>query len=102
LNDVKYVPNLFVNLCSLNKALKKGLKVSNDGVIVSLNYKHLKLAFYRVINATDGCVTGLLIEATTNYNFNGFDNVSFRNERTNDINYFTNYSGFTVKKHSTI
>jgi hypothetical protein len=30
LNDVKYVPSLCVNLFSLNKALKKGFKVSND------------------------------------------------------------------------
>jgi hypothetical protein len=41
LNDVKYVPSLCVNLFSLNKALKKGFKVSNDGVVVSLNYKHI-------------------------------------------------------------
>jgi hypothetical protein len=42
MNDVKYVPSLCVNLFSLNKALKKGFKVSNDGVIISLNYKHVK------------------------------------------------------------
>jgi hypothetical protein len=57
LNDVKYVPSLCVNLFSLNKALKKGFKVSNDGVIFSLNYKHVKLICDRVIHATDGCVT---------------------------------------------
>jgi hypothetical protein len=38
LNDVKYVPSFCVNLFSLNKALKKGFKVINDGVVVSLNY----------------------------------------------------------------
>jgi hypothetical protein len=38
LNDVRYVPSLSVNLFSLNKALKKGFKVSNDGVVVSLNF----------------------------------------------------------------
>jgi hypothetical protein len=57
LNDVKYVPSLCVNLFSLNKALKKGVKVSNDGVVISLNYKHVKLRFDRVIHVTDGCVT---------------------------------------------
>jgi hypothetical protein len=56
-NDVKYVPSLCVSLFSLNKALKKGFKVSNDGVVVSLNYKHVKLTFDRVIHATYGCVT---------------------------------------------
>jgi hypothetical protein len=47
LNDVKYVPSLCVNLFSLNKALKKGFKVSNDGVVVSIKYKHAKLTFDR-------------------------------------------------------
>jgi hypothetical protein len=59
LNDVKYVPNLCVNLFSLNKALKKGFKVRNDGVVISLNYKHVKLTFDRDIHATDYCVTGV-------------------------------------------
>jgi hypothetical protein len=63
LNDVKYVPSLCVNLFSLKKALKKGFKVSNDGFVVSLNYKHENLTFYRVIHATDGCVTRVLNEA---------------------------------------
>jgi hypothetical protein len=36
LDDVKYVPSLCVKLFSLNKALKKGFKVSNDGVVISL------------------------------------------------------------------
>jgi hypothetical protein len=57
LNDIKYVPNLCVNLFSLNKALKKGFKVSNDGVVVSLNYNHVNLTFDCIIHATDGCVT---------------------------------------------
>jgi hypothetical protein len=63
LNNVKYVPSLCVILFSLNKALKKGFKVSNDGVVVSLNFKHVKLTFERVINATDGCVTGVSMKS---------------------------------------
>jgi hypothetical protein len=39
LNDVKYVPSLCVNFFSLNKALKKGFKDSNNGVVISLTYK---------------------------------------------------------------
>jgi hypothetical protein len=31
LNDVKYVPSLCVNSFSLNKALKKGFKISKNG-----------------------------------------------------------------------
>jgi hypothetical protein len=37
LNDIKYVPSLCIDLFSLNKALKKGFKVSKDGVLISLN-----------------------------------------------------------------
>jgi hypothetical protein len=62
LNDIRYVPNLCVNLFSLNKVLKKGFKVSNDGAVVSLSYKDVKLTFDRVIHARDGCVTGILMK----------------------------------------
>jgi hypothetical protein len=48
-----------VNSFSLNKALKNGFKVSNDGVVVSLNCKHVQLTFHLVIHVTDGCVTGV-------------------------------------------
>jgi hypothetical protein len=37
MNDVKHVPSLYVNLFSMNKPLKKGFKVSNDGVVISLS-----------------------------------------------------------------
>jgi hypothetical protein len=43
INDVKFVPNLCVNLFSLNKALKKGFIISNEANIVSLILKHLRL-----------------------------------------------------------
>jgi hypothetical protein len=87
LNDVNYVPSLCVNLFSLNKVLKKGFKISNDGVVVSLNYKHVKLTFDRVIHATDGCVTGVLMKPILSNNINGFANASIRNERIYDINH---------------
>jgi hypothetical protein len=87
LNDVKYVPSLCVNLFSLNKALKKGFKVSNNGVVVSLNFKHVKLIFDRVMNATDGCVTGVSMKPMMSNNINGFANASIRNESIFDINH---------------
>jgi hypothetical protein len=86
MNDVKYVPSLCVNLLSLNKALKKGFKVSNDGVVVSLNYNHVKLTFDRIIRATDGCVTGVLMKPILSNNINRFANASISNERIYDIN----------------
>jgi hypothetical protein len=104
LNDVKYVPSLCVNLFSLNKALKKGFRVSNDGVVVSINYKHLKLTFDRVIYATDGCVTGVSMKPMMSYNINRFANASIINERIYDINHLHKLFGHcgqeTIKKRS--
>jgi hypothetical protein len=87
LNDIKYVPRLCVNLFSLNKALKKGFKVSNDGVVVSLNYKHVELTFDRVIHVTDGCVTGVSMKPIFIDKINGFANTSISNERIYNINH---------------
>jgi hypothetical protein len=85
LNDVKYVPKLCLNLLSLDKSLKKGFKVSNDGVVVIFNYKHVHLTFDRVIHATDGCVTGSFMKPTLFNNINRFANATISNERTYDI-----------------
>jgi RNA-binding protein YlmH len=70
LNDVKYVPRFYVNLFSLNKALKKGFKVSNDGVVIIFNHKHVKLTFDRVNYSTDGCVNGDLMKPVMSNNIN--------------------------------
>jgi hypothetical protein len=66
-------------------ASKKGFKISNDGFVVSLNYKHEKLTFDRVIHATDGCVTGILMKPILFNNINGFANASISYENY-DIN----------------
>jgi hypothetical protein len=87
LNDVKYVPSLCVNLFSLNKALKKGFKVRNDGVVISLTYKHVKLTFDLVIHATDGCVTGVTMKSIMSDNINGFANASIITKRSFDLNH---------------
>jgi hypothetical protein len=68
--------------------LKKGLKVSNDGVVVSLNYKHVKLIFDCVIHATNGFVTGVLMKPILFNNIDGFANTSISNKRTYDIKSF--------------
>jgi hypothetical protein len=56
-------------------------------VVISLNYKPVKLTFDRVIHATDGCVTGDLMKPIMGNNINGFSNSSISNERINDINH---------------
>jgi hypothetical protein len=75
-----------VNSFSLNKSLKKYFKVSNDGVVIILNYKHVKLTFERVIHATDGCVTGVLMKLILSNNINGFSNASISTKRSYNIN----------------
>jgi hypothetical protein len=98
MNDLKYVPSLCMNLFSLNKALKKGFKVSNDGVVVNLNYKHVKLIFDRVIHPTDGSVTGVLMKPILSDNIHGFANALISNERIYDINHLHKLFGHWVKK----
>jgi hypothetical protein len=98
LNDVRYVPSLCANLFILNKELKKGFKVSNDGVVVSLNFKHVKLTFDRVINATDVCVTGVSMKTVMSNNINGFANASISNERIYDINHFQKLFGHCAQE----
>jgi hypothetical protein len=79
LDNVKYLSKLCVNLFSLNKALKKCFKVSNDGVDFSFNYKCVKLIFDRVIHTTVGCVTGVLMKPNLSSNINGFANAPISN-----------------------
>jgi hypothetical protein len=92
------VPSLCVNLFSLNKALKKGFKVSDDGVVVSFNFKHVKLTFDCVINATDGCVTGVSMKPMMSNNINRFANASISIERIYDINHFHKLFGHCGQK----
>jgi hypothetical protein len=84
---------VMMNVFRLNKALKKGFKVSNDGFVVSLNFKHVKLTFDRVIHATDGCMTGVQMKSMMSENINGFTNASISNERIYDINHFHKFFG---------
>jgi hypothetical protein len=98
LNDAKYVPSLCVNSFSLNKALKKGFKVSNYGLVISLNYKHVKFTFDRVIHATDVCVTGVLMKPIMNNKINGFANVSIITKRSFDINHLHKVFGHFVQE----
>jgi hypothetical protein len=98
LNDVNYVPSLCVNLFSLKKPLKKGFKVSDDGVVVSLNFKHVKLTFDRAIHAKDGCVTGVSMKPMISNNINGFANASINNERIFDINHLHKLFGHCGQK----
>jgi hypothetical protein len=47
----------------------------------------VKLTFDRIINATDGCVTGVSMKPMISNNLNGFANASISNDRIYDINH---------------
>jgi hypothetical protein len=66
LEGVKFVPNLWVNLFSINQALKKGYRISNNDLIISLSKGLNKITFERFFKAKDGTVSGILMRPCDN------------------------------------
>jgi hypothetical protein len=89
LNNVKYVPEIFSNLFSLNKALRNDNKWSNNNVIVSLTKKHVTLTFDCIIKTLDdGCVTGIMMRTiSARQCYDGFAHASFGKEKSIYINH---------------
>jgi hypothetical protein len=59
LYKAKYAPELWVNLFSINKALKNEDKVSNKGLSIFLSKGSASITFDRVIRTTNGSVSGI-------------------------------------------
>jgi hypothetical protein len=59
LENVKYVPELWINLFSIGKALKNGFNLSNDGEIIKLSKRNVTLTFDKVVRTKNGFVSGL-------------------------------------------
>ena len=55
LKDCRFVPELWVNLFSVNKALSNGFKISNEGLTIKLKKKNTEIKFDRVYST--GTVT---------------------------------------------
>jgi hypothetical protein len=66
LQGVKFVPGLWFNLFSINQALKKGYRISNNDTIISLSKGLNKITFDRFFKAKDGTVSGILIRPCDN------------------------------------
>ena len=66
LHDVKFVPDLWVNLFSINQVLKKGHKISNDKITILLSKGSSRITFDRVFKAKDGTVSGIKMMAYDN------------------------------------
>jgi hypothetical protein len=50
INAVKYVPNLCAYLFSINKAIKNGFNLSNNGTSICLTKGSASITFFRIIN----------------------------------------------------
>jgi hypothetical protein len=59
ISEVKYLPDLCANLFGMNKALKNGFKLSNDGENISLSKGSACITFDRIIKSLDGTVPGI-------------------------------------------
>jgi hypothetical protein len=59
INDVKFLPELCVNLFSVNKALKNGFKLSNKNENISLSKGSASITFDRIIKSLYGTVSGV-------------------------------------------
>jgi hypothetical protein len=65
LHDVKFVPDLCVNLFSLNRALQNGFNLSNENVSIRLSKGSVTLIYDRVIKTINGFVTGINMKTLT-------------------------------------
>ena len=59
LNEVTYVPQLWVHLFSISKAFKNAFNVSNKGVFIYLTKGSVSVIFDRVFRTTNGLVSGI-------------------------------------------
>jgi hypothetical protein len=57
LQEVKFVPDLWLNLFSINKDLKNGFKIGNEYIIIYLSKSSTTLTFERVIKTKNGVVS---------------------------------------------
>jgi hypothetical protein len=65
LKEVKYVPELWVNLFIISKALKNGFDLSNTGLMIILKKRSVSITFDRVIKTVNGSIFGIKM---TTYN----------------------------------
>jgi hypothetical protein len=59
INEVKYVPHLCANLLSINKAIKNGFNLSNNGTSICLTKGSASITFDRIMNTLSGSISGI-------------------------------------------
>jgi hypothetical protein len=59
LENVKFLPKLWMNLFSIGKNLKNGFNVSNDGEMIKLSKGNVTLTFDKDVRTKNGFVPGI-------------------------------------------
>jgi hypothetical protein len=59
LTKVKYIPELWVNLFLIGKALKNGFNIGNEGIKIHLTKGNTKMVFDHIMPASKGFVVGI-------------------------------------------
>lgn len=59
INEVHYGQNLCANLFSINKAIKNGFNLRNDGTSICLTRGSASITFHSVINTLSGSISGI-------------------------------------------
>jgi hypothetical protein len=59
LKEVKYIPELWLNLFSISKALKNGFDLRNKWFMISLKKGSVSVTFYRAIKTVNGSISGI-------------------------------------------
>jgi hypothetical protein len=86
LHDIKFVPDLCVNLFSMNRALQNSFKLSNENVSIHLSKGPVMLTFDQIIKTMNGFVTGVNTKTLTpEAIYNGVVNTTV--SEAYDINY---------------
>ncbi|MGL4341755.1 MAG: reverse transcriptase domain-containing protein, partial [Lactococcus lactis] len=67
IEDVKYVPGLWVNLFSITKAISKEWSLSNKGTKILLSKGDVELAFDKIMKTENGMVVGIEMVTQSEY-----------------------------------
>ena len=76
LHEFMHIPDLWVNLFSINQALKKGHKNSNDEVTISLSNGSSAITFDRILKEKYGIISGIKMSVYNRSQFTAFRHAS--------------------------
>jgi hypothetical protein len=62
LENVQFMPHLWINLFSIDKALKNLFMIGNEGILIKLTKREMKLVFDHRLNTKVGFMSGIKME----------------------------------------